>query len=149
MHRNVLLATIAILTLTAACGKESCNVENLVFTSTLNGTGTGTMLDVPVAKFELTQNFLSHTPYAACTTGPLQDVGVVDLTVTNTYSAPLRITYDLQGLTAGGTGGAWALIDTIPRLGPGESISKTKIAVTTTRLDSGARVVITSSQVVP
>lgn len=132
----------------AACKGDSCTVATQVFTTSVNGTGFGPTEGVPIAKFDLTQDFVSHTPYAACTTGPLQDVGVVRVTVTGTYTTPVAVKYELQGLNAAKTP-VWSYIDSIPRLAPGDKITRTDIATSATTLDGGARVIFTAINPVP
>jgi hypothetical protein len=139
---------ILALSFLAACGKETCRVENLVFTQTVTGTGSGALEGVPIARFEVTQNFLSHTPYSACPTGPLTDVGVADLTVTSLYPSPITLVYDLQGLTSSQVM-AWSYRDSLPNFTPGQQITRTRISVSPVKLEQGARVVLVKIQPTP
>src|SRR5258705_2003491 len=101
--RSGRLAAISIALL-VGCGGSECKVENVEYTKSLNAVGyAGATQGVTVARFDLSQDFVTHTPYEACAQGPLQDAGVVQLTITSLASAPIFIKYDLQGLNASGT----------------------------------------------
>jgi len=103
----------------------------------------GPTLGLPVARFDLKQHFVSHTPYSACAQGPLEDVGSVELTVTSTSAVPLTIFYDVQGLNPSGNP-VWSYEDSLGvHLTPQQAVTKGQIVVTPQRLDAGTRVLLT------
>ena len=147
MRSHIGLATIAGLLLTVGCSDPTCVTATTKYVQSLTFVGNTSQTEgMPIARFDLTQNFVSHTPYEACLT--LQDVGVVDLTVTSTASSPMFLVYDVQGLTAGGNP-VWGYRDTIPRITPGQTIARNRIATTPTLLNLGARVIVTVVNPVP
>lgn len=133
----------------AGCSGPECVVQTTQYKTTVNTVGyTGETQGKPVARFDLTQDFVSHTPYAACAQGPLQDVGVIRLTVTSTAVTPLAIEYDVQGLNAEGVM-MWAQRGVIQRIMPNETVEVGEVGVSPTHVDVGAKVVLTSVTVVP
>ena len=148
--RSSRLAAISIVLL-AGCGGSECKVENVEYTKSVNALGyAGATQGVTVARFDLTQNFVTHTPYAACAQGPLADAGVVSLTITSLASAPVFIKYDVQGLNAGGTP-VWSHADTIGvTIKPNETLAVGEISTSTTPLgEGGARVLLQAAEYVP
>jgi hypothetical protein len=146
MRRYIGLATIAGL-LAIGCSDPTCVTATTTYAQSIDFVGNTVLTEgMPIARFDVTQNFVSHTPYKACLT--LQDVGVVDLTVTSTASSPMFLVYDVQGLTAGGNP-AWGYRDTIPRITPGQAITRNRITTTPTLLSLGARVIVTVVNPVP
>ena len=126
-----------------ACGSD-CVTSDEMLTASQDMKGTaGPTAGLPVARFDLTQHFVSHTPYAACAQGPLQDVGQVDLTITSTSAVPLTVFYDVQGLNASGSP-IWHYEDTLGvHLTPQQVVAKGQITLTPQRLDTGIRVLLT------
>ena len=119
------------------------------YSTTVSGVGyVGPTQGVPVARFDLTQEFISHTPYAACAQGPLQDVGLVRATVTNIYSTPLLLEFDLQGLNPDGNM-VWDHVEKIARIMPNETVDLGEVGVTAVHLDAGAKVVFTAVTILP
>jgi len=145
------LATIAIV-LAAACGGGSeCKVETIQYTKSLNGNGfAGETQGVAVARFDLTQDFVTHTPYAACGSGPLQDVGNVSLSVTSLVPKPIFLKYDVQGLNTGGLR-VWGHADTLGVvLNPNQTLDVGQIMTTPQKLgEGGAKVLLQAAEYVP
>ena len=76
-----------------------------------------------VARFDLTQDFVTHTPYEGLRAGAAPDAGNVALSITSLAPAPVFIKYDVQGLNASGTP-VWSHADTIGvRLAPNQTLS--------------------------
>ncbi len=135
----------------AACGGSDCVEKTAQYDFSVSTVGyVGATLGLPVARFDLTQNFVTHEPYAACAQGPLVDVGVVDLTITSLASAPVFIKYDVQGLNTSGNP-VWSHADTIGIVvAPSQTISVGQIAVTAQPLNTGkARVLLQAAEIVP
>jgi hypothetical protein len=134
----------------AGCGGSECVVKNTQYEFSVSTVGyAGATEGLPVARFDLKQNFVSHEPYAACAQGPLQDVGVVDLTITSLASTPLFIKYDVQGLNTSGTP-VWSHADTLGLvIAPSQTISVGQIATTPQKLGTGnARVLLQAAEIV-
>lgn len=147
-HRIGRVVLVTLLAL-AGCGGEKCVTSTSQYTTSVNTVGyVGPTQGQPVARFDLTQDFINHTPYEACAQGPLQDVGVVHLSVTSTSSTPLRLEYDVQGLNADGIP-VWFQPGVIQRIDPKETLDMGTITVSPTRVNLGARVVLTSVTVLP
>jgi hypothetical protein len=148
MTRTGRLAAISLCFL-AACGSD-CVEKTTQYNFSVSTVGyVGATLGLPVARFDLTQNFITHEPYEACAQGPLVDIGVVDLKITSLASTPLFIKYDVQGLNASGTP-VWSHADTIGVvIAPSQSISVAHIASTAQPLGSGsARVLLQAAEIV-
>ena len=145
------IARVALVTLlaVAGCGGPECVTQTTQYSKSVNTVGyAGPTQGQPVARFDLTQDFVTHTPYKACAQGPLQDVGAVRLTVTSMASTPLAIEYDVQGLNAVGVM-IWDRAGTIQRIMPNETVEVGDVGVSPTHVDVGARVVLTSVTVLP
>jgi hypothetical protein len=144
------LAAIVIALVVACGGGSECKVETIHYTKSLNAVGYGETEGVTVARFDLTQDFVSHTPYAACADGPLQDVGNVSLSITSLVPKPILLRYDVQGLSADGVP-KWSHPDTLGvRLEPSQTISVGQIVTTPVQLGvGGARVLLQTAQYVP
>jgi hypothetical protein len=143
--RWALLSAVAV----AGCADEKCTVTTTQYTTSVTTVGyVGPTLGKPVARFDLTQDFISHEPYAACAQGPLQDVGAVRLSVTSTATAPLAIEYDVQGLNADSIP-VWSQPGLIQRIMPGETVEVGQISVSPTHVDHGARVILKSVNILP
>jgi hypothetical protein len=149
MWTRISRATALGLVLSAGCHAAECITQSTDYTNSVSTVGyVGPTLGKPVARFDLTQHFISHTPYAACAQGPLQDVGVVELTITSLASTPLSIAYDVQGLNASGNM-MWNYASKVVRIMPNETVSVGQVAVTPVRVDLGAKVVLTAVDPVP
>jgi hypothetical protein len=149
--RSRLVAVCAIVLVVACGGGSECKVETIHYTKSLNGVSSGGETQgVTVARFDLTQDFVSHTPYAACADGPLQDVGNVSLAITSLVSKPIVIKYDVQGLNADGIP-KWSHPDTLGvRLEAGQTLSVGQIVTTPVQLGiGGARVSLQGADYVP
>ena len=146
--RATALALLASLAL-VACSDEQCVVKTTQYTASVSTVGyVGPTEGKPVARFDLTQDFISHEPYAACAEGPLQDVGVVTLKVTSLAATPLAIEYDVQGVNAEGTL-MWSQAGVIQRINPGETLDVGEVSVSPTKVDAGARVILKSVTILP
>jgi hypothetical protein len=143
------LAAILGAVVAMGCRGPECTVSTTQYSTSVSALGyNGPTQGVPVARFNLTQDFISHTPYAACTEGPLQDVGVIRATVTNISSVPLLLTFDLQGLNASGIM-VWDQVRTVERIMPNETVDLGDVSVSPTHVDLGAKVVFTAVTVLP
>jgi hypothetical protein len=148
-RRRIALVAMAPLLAVGACKDEQCVVSTTQYSTSVTSTGSsGPTNGQPIARFDLTQDFISHTPYAACAQGPLQDVGVVRLKVTSLSAAPLQIVYELQGTNAEGIP-VWSYPDSIASLMPSQMLDVGQVSVTPTHVDKGARVVLKRVDVVP
>jgi hypothetical protein len=133
----------------AGCADAKCIVTTTQFTTSVTTVGyVGPTLGQPVARFDLTQDFVSHEPYAACAQGPLQDVGAVRLSVTSTATAPLALDFEVQGLNADSIP-VWSQPGTIQRIMPGETVEVGQISVSPTHVDHGAKVILKSVAILP
>jgi hypothetical protein len=147
-HRIGRVLLVSLLAV-AGCGGEKCVTTTTQYTTTVSTVGyVGPTQGQPVARFDLTQDFINHTPYEACAQGPLQDVGVVRLTVTSLASTPLAIAYDVQGLNVDGVP-VWFQPGVIQRINPKETLDMGEVTVSPTRVNLGAKVVLTSVTVLP
>jgi hypothetical protein len=139
----------SVLATAAGCGEEKCVVQTTQYTASITTVGYyGPTTGQPVARFDLTQDFISHTPYAACAQGPLQDVGVVTLKVTSLSAVPLALKFDVQGLNKDSIP-VWKQPMVLPRLDPGQTVDLGQVTVSPTHLDLGALVVLTQADVLP
>ena len=148
--RSYPLAVLAIV-LVVGCGGSECKVENVQYTKSVNAVGyTGATQGVAVARFDLAQDFITHTPYKACADGPLQDVGNVSLTITSVAPQPVFIKYDVQGLNTAGVP-VWSHADTIGvTLAPNQTLTVGQIDTSPEPLDpGGARVLLQAANYVP
>jgi hypothetical protein len=149
LRMRIACVAFAMSLLVAGCGGEQCVTRTTQYKTSVNAVGNaGATQGLPVARFDLTQDFVSHTPYKACAQGPLQDVGTIQLTVTSTASTPLAIEFDVQGLNAEGTM-VWFQPGKIQRIMPGETLAVGTISVSPTHVDAGARVILTSVTPLP
>lgn len=148
--RSRRLAAMALV-LVVGCGGSECKVQNVEYSKSLNAVGyAGATQGVTVARFDLTQDFITHTPYEACAQGPLADAGNVSLSITSLASAPVFIKYDVQGLNASGTP-VWSHADTIGvRIAPNQTVSVGTIFTATQPLGTGgARLLLQAAEYVP
>ena len=144
------LAAIAIV-LVVGCGGSECKVQNVTYSKSLNAVGyAGATQGVTVARFDLTQDFVTHTPYEACAQGPLADAGNVSLSITSLATAPVFIKYDVQGLNSAGNP-VWFYPDTIGvTIAPQQTVNVGQIMSSTTKLgDGGARLLLRAATYVP
>jgi hypothetical protein len=147
-RRTALVAMLSLLVV-GACKDEQCVVQTTQYTTSVTANATlGATTGQPIARFDLSQDFISHTPYTACAQGPLQDVGVVRLKVTSLSAAPLLVVYDLQGTNAEGVP-VWSYVDSIGTLMPSQTLDKGAVNVSPTHVDKGARVVLKRLTVLP
>ena len=148
-RRRIALVTLVSLLAVGACKDQQCVVQTTQYSASVTTTGYfGPTTGQPVARFDLTQDFISHTPYAACAQGPLQDVGVVRLKVTSLSPAPLALSFDVQGLNKDGIP-AWTQLVVLPRLEPSQTVDLGQVTVSATKLELGAKVVLTQADVLP
>jgi len=132
-----------------ACKGPECVVQTTQYTTSVSTVGyIGPTQGKPVARFDLTQDFITHTPYEACAQGPLEDVGVIRATVTNISSVPLLLEFDLQGVNATGTM-VWDHVARLERILPNETVDLGQVGVSTFHVDLGAKVVYTDVTVLP
>jgi hypothetical protein len=141
-------AVIAIVVAAAACKDERCTVSTTQYTNTATAMATWETPPRPVARVDLSQDFVSHTPYAACAQGPLQDVGVVRGKITSLYPVPVKLYYDVEGLSRDGVL-LWFHYDSLQSLKPNETIDLGDVTTTPTHIDVGARVIISRMIVLP
>ena len=149
--RSRLVAVCAIVLVVACGGGSECKVETIHYTKSLNGVSSGGETQgVTVARFDLTQDFISHTPYAACAQGPLQDVGNVSLSITSLVPKPVLLRYDVQGLNTSGIP-VWSHPDTLGlTLNPNQTVQLGVITTSPVQLgQGGARVSLQTAQYVP
>jgi hypothetical protein len=141
-------ATMALVA-ALGCGGPECTVATTQYTTTFTALGNiGATVGKPVARFDLTQDFVSHTPYAACKEGPLEDVGAIRATVTNVSSTPLVLQFDLQGINARGIM-VWDHVARVERLAPNETADLGTVGISPIHVDLGANAVFTEITVVP
>ena len=141
-RRRIGRLAVAALLAASGCGSAECVTQTTQYSTTINTVGYfGPLTGLPVARFDLTQDFVSHTPYEACAQGPLQDVGVVRLKVTSVAAEPLALAFDVQGLNADSLP-IWKQAVVIPRIAPNETLDLGPITVTATQLRLGAVIVL-------
>ena len=139
----------ASLMLVAACKGPECVVETTQYSTSVSTVGyIGPTQGQPVARFDLTQDFITHTPYEACAQGPLEDVGAIHATVTNISSLPLLLVFDLQGVNAAGLM-VWDHVARVERILPNETADLGQVGVSTFHVDLGAKVVFTEVTILP
>jgi hypothetical protein len=139
----------ASLMFAAACQGSECVVQTTQYTTSVNTVGyIGPTEGKPVARFDLTQDFVTHTPYEACAQGPLEDVGAIRATVTNISSLPLLLVFDLQGVNAAGIM-VWDHVAKVERILPNETVDLGQVGVSTFHVDLGAKVVFTEVTILP
>jgi hypothetical protein len=146
-----MLAAFAIVLVVACGGGSECKVEDIQYTKSLNAVGyTGAAQGVTLARFDLKQDFISHTPYAACAQGPLQDVGNVSLTITSVAPQAFFIKYDVQGLDDTGIP-VWSHADTLGTvIQPNQVITVGTITTSPQKLgEGGARISLQAAEYVP
>jgi len=142
---------VVAIALVIGCGGSECKVETVQYSKSLTATGfTGATQGVNVARFDLTQDFVTHTPYEACAQGPLQDVGNVSLKITSLVSQPIFLRYDVQGLDETGIP-VWSHPDTLGvRIAANQTLSVGQIITTSRQLgNGGARVLLQTAEYVP
>jgi len=139
------------IVLAVGCKGAECKVETTQYTKSLDAIGfAGATQGVKVARFDLVQDFVSHTPYEACAQGPLQDVGVVNLKITSLVPTPVLLKYDLQGLDKDGLP-IWSHQDTIGvTIAPNKTLDVGQVFTSPHILnDGGARILLQAAEYVP
>jgi len=140
MRGPFILAAGAVFVLSLSCEAPNCTRISTIYTTSVNAVAdAGPRAGLPVARFDLSQNFLTHEPLG-CVGAPSQDVGAVDLTVTSTATVTQRVDYAIQGLNSVNNP-VWSFEDTLVAIAPGQTVTVGRVAVTPTRVDLGARVV--------
>jgi len=97
-RRRIALGALASLLAVGACKDQRCVESTTQYTSSATAMAAWETPPKPVARWDLTQDFVSHTPYEACPQGPNYDVGVVRAKVTSLWPEPVRLYYDAQGV---------------------------------------------------
>jgi len=144
------VAAFALVTLLAVggCGGAECVTQTTQYAANVSTVGNfGPMNGLPIARFDMTQDFITHTPYEACAQGPLQDVGVVRLKVTSLANKALALKFDVQGLNPDGLP-VWKQLLVIQRIGPSETLDLGEVIVTPTLLRNGATIVFSDVTIV-
>jgi hypothetical protein len=142
--RLMLVALLAV----SGCGGAECVTQTTQYTASVSTVGTfGPMNGLPIARFDMTQDFVTHTPYEACAQGPLQDVGIIRLKVTSLANNALALKFDVQGLNPDGLP-VWKQALVIPRIGPSETLDLGEVIVTPTQLRNGATIVFSAVTIV-
>jgi hypothetical protein len=142
-------AALASLVLTAGCRGAECVVSTTQYTTSVDALGyVGETAGKAVARFDLTQDFVSHTPYEACAQGPLQDVGAVHATLTNLTSTPFLIEFDVQGVNASGLM-VWDHAARVSRVPANGTVDLGVVGVSPVPVDVGAKVVLTALTILP
>ena len=141
MREPFILAAGVVLMLSLGCEAPKCTRVSTIYTTSVNAIAdAGPRSGLPVARFDLSQDFLTHTP-VGCIGAPTEDVGVVDLTVTSTAPVTQWVDFAIRGVNSEATP-VWSFEDTLVALAPGQTVPIGRVAVTTTRVDLGARVVL-------
>jgi hypothetical protein len=141
MREPFILVAGVVLVLSLGCEAPKCTRVSTIYTTSVNAIAeAGPRSGLPVARFDLSQNFLTHTP-VGCIGAPTQDVGAVELSVTSTAPVTQWVDYAIRGVNSQETP-VWSFEDTLVALAPGQTIPIGQVAVTTTRVDLGARVVL-------
>jgi len=145
------ITTVVVVVVVGCGGGSDCKVADVQYTKSLNAVGyAGATQGVTIARFDLTQDFITHTPYEACAQGPLTDAGNVSLKITSLAPQPVFIKYDVQGLNATGTP-IWSHADTIGlRIAPSQTVDVGTIFTATQPLGTGgARLQLQAAEYVP
>jgi hypothetical protein len=126
-----------------ACTEPSCKETDTLYTASSDVTPTGSPA---VARVEVAQTFKTYGP-VGCSGEPLEAVGIVTGTVTNTSATPMTLGFSVQGLNAQGTP-VWAFPDTasltIDAFQPGQTVDLGQMKITTQKLSAGIRTVVTA-----
>jgi hypothetical protein len=138
------------LTLGVACTEPSCKVTDKIYTASADAAPpTGSA----VARVDAAQTYKEYGP-PGCSGEPLQKVGIVSATITNTSTTPMRLTFVVQGFDSNGNQrwsfpkGTGALGDpnpttfTIDPFAAGQEVDLGEVATTSAVLAS-LRVVVT------
>ena len=142
-RRRIALGTLASLLAVSACKDDRCVVETTQYTTSATAMATWVTPNTPVARFDLTQDFVSHTPYKACAQGPLQDVGVVRAKITSLWPVPVKLFYDVQAVGSDSVP-RWFHYDSIMVLRPNETYDVGALATTPTKLGTVTMKVLVS-----
>jgi hypothetical protein len=147
---RVVAAVVSLLGLAfgAACTEPSCTEKDVLYTASADVTPTG---KPAVARVDVSQTFKTYGP-VGCSGEPLQPVGVVTGSITNTSGAPMTLAFSVQGLNAQGTP-VWSFPDTaslkIDAFQPSQTVDLRQMKVTTQKLSAGVRTVVTQYTPVP
>jgi hypothetical protein len=132
-QRRIALSALASLLAVGACKDEQCVVSTTQYTSSATAMAVWETPPTPVARFDLTQDFVSHTPYKACAQGPTQDVGVVRAKTTSLWPVPVKLFYDVQAVGSDSVP-VWFHYDSILVFKPNETVDLGEIITTPTKL---------------
>jgi hypothetical protein len=141
MRAFLAVATLAAL---AACSDPTCSERQSVYTASADGAPVGSP---PVAHFELAQVYKSYGP-VGCRGEPFQPVGVVTATVTSLATEPIALSFELQGLRTDGVV-VWGSPGGLAHIHPGETIDLGQVTIATTRLQGGARALVSEAEPLP
>ena len=142
--RRIGRLALGVLLAAGGCGGAECVTQTTQYTATVNTVGYfGPLNGQPIARFDLTQDFITHTPYEACAQGPLQDVGVVRLKVTSLAARPLALSFDVQGFNADSIP-IWKQPLVIQRIEPNQTLDLGQVTVTPTELRLGAKIIFSA-----
>ena len=142
-RRRIALGALASLLAVGACKDERCIVETTQYTTSVTAMAVWETPPSPVARFDLTQDFVSHTPYTACAQGPTQDVGVVRAKITSLWPVPVRLFYDVQAVGSDSVP-RWFHYDSIMVLKPNETVDVGDVITTPTKLSTVTTKVLVS-----
>jgi len=132
-RRRTALSALASLLAVGACKDERCVVETTQYTNTVLAMATWETPPTPVARFDLSQDFVSHTPYKACAQGPTQDVGVVRAKITGLWPVPVKLYYDVQGVGSDSIP-VWFHYDSVQSVKPNETVDVGEVIITPAKL---------------
>ena len=133
-RRRIAWGALASLLALGACKDERCVVETTQYTASATAMAIWETPAQPIARWDLTQDFVTHTPYKACAQGPTQDVGVVRAKITSLWPVPVRLFYDVQAVGSDSIP-IWFHYDSIMVLKPNETVDIGEVVTTPTKLD--------------
>jgi len=132
-RRRITLGALASLLAVGACKDERCVVSTTQYTSSATAMAVWETPAKPVARFDLTQDFVSHTPYTACAQGPTQDVGIVRAKATSQWPVPVTLFFYVQALSPDSIP-YWFHYDSIMVFKPNETVDLGEVTTTPTKL---------------
>ena len=132
-RRRIALGTLASLLAVGACKDDQCVVETTQYTSSATAMSVWETPARPIARWDLTQDFVSHTPYKACAQGPTQDVGVVRAKITGLWPVPVKLYYDVQGVGSDSIP-VWFHYDSVQSVKPNETVDVGEVIITPAKL---------------
>jgi hypothetical protein len=140
MRRRMFPAAAAAFVVSWGCKMPTCVATTTPYTYSVDMAATaGPRSGLPVAHFDVVQNFVAHAPLG-CDGAPTQDVGAVTLSIRSTAPVAQTFLYSVQGLNE--IGPVWAYEDTVKAIAPGQTLTVNRIAVTPLKLTFGARVLL-------